>query len=186
MKKTKKLLITVLSLSLMIASFSIVFCHDLLGKKTDNSEQQHYTTPEDAIENELATTNYKMIESNGTYFAVCDTYVNDYACQYICNDGNGWQVVTDYMFRNAFFVAEDKNNLYGVYIREYMGKYMIYVSQSKDSIESNGRITVTDSVGSNFVEMDFNLLNQEHYWYWCLDELPMDYTISVNGKVIFG
>lgn len=146
----------------------------------------HYATPEEAIEKDLQVQDYILLESNETYLGLCDSKVNDYACQYILNDGEGWQVVTDYMFRNCLFDKRDKDFLYEIYIREYMGKYMVYVVQPYFSIDEYGLITIEDSLNSEFVDAEYESVYKQHYWYWCLDEIPDDYTISINGNIVYG
>ena len=173
----------------IILSFVIVFTFTVLMViKPDNKKTApdiEFPSPEEAIEQQLLSTNYELIESNGVYFAVCNTAVNNYACQYIVNNGKGWQVVTEYMFRNAYYDKQDENGLYEIYIREYMDKYFIYISQTKTSIDNNGKIEVKDSLGSSFSEMDFYSIQDEHYWFVCIDDIPDDYTVSINGVAAF-
>ena len=126
-----------------------------------------------------------MVESNGVFFAVCNTEVNDYACQYIMNSNEGWRVVTDDMFKKLLFDKRDKDGKYEIYIREYADKYMIYISQNVFSEKENGVVSVKDSLNSEFVEMDCNYLIDEHYWFLCLDSLPQQYSITINEEVVF-
>ncbi len=173
----------------VILSLTIVVAFVLLMVMIPNNEKTapdiEFPSPEEAIEQQLLSTNYELVESNGVYFAVCNTAVNNYACQYIVNNGKGWQVVTDYMFRNAYYDKQDKNGLYEIYIREYMDKYLIYIAQPKTSIDNDGIIEVEDSLNSSFAEMEFYLMREEHYWFLCLDDIPNDYTISINGVTVY-
>ena len=64
-----------------------------------------------------------------------------------------------------------------------IGSYMN--NDDLSHIEENGKINLTDSLNSSFEEFDHESLLAHHFWYWCLDELPDDYTISINGEVVF-
>lgn len=177
----KRKYITLSLVIVFIFTGLMVITHD--NKKT--APDVAFSSPKEAIEQQLLSREYELVENNGVYFAVCNTDVNDYACQYIVNNGKGWHVVTDYMFRNAYFDKQDKNGLYEIYIREYMGKYFIYVSQTKASIDDNGIISVKDSLNSSFVEMEFCLMQDSHYWFLCLDDISENYFISINDSAVF-
>lgn len=169
----------------VVIVFVYVFLMVMISDNKKTAPDIEFPSPEEAIEQQLLSTNYELVESNGVYFAVCNTAVNNYACQYIVNNGKGWQVVTEYMFRNARFDKQDENGLYEVYIREYNDKYLIYIAQSKTSIDNDGIIEVEDSLNSSFAEMEFYLMREEHYWFLCLDDIPEGYSIFINGVTVY-
>ena len=147
--------------------------------------EKYYSSPEEVIENSLQSTDYVVVTQNETAFASCVTDVNDKNCQYIIKEDNGWKLITLEVFGNSYFFEDFDIGGYTLCIREYKGKYMIYLTQQISHIEENGKINLTDSLNSSFEEFDHKLLFDYHFWYWCLDELPDDYTISINGEVVF-
>lgn len=203
----KKIYSVILVISIII-SFSAAV---LLTRNFNNEELEHetaisltcYSTPEEAIETELMVQDYKLLESNGTYIALCDSSVSDYGAQYIVNNGQGWQIVTDSVIRNLVFDAVENTGKYYIYIYQYTDKYMIYVEQQFLSFNKNGELDVKDSLDSaiaqeknvgwleeSFFDSEFaqgqDISSFEtYYWYWCIDEMPDDYTIRINGKVVF-
>lgn len=170
---------------IVVFSFVFLITGKFLPKEDVSVSLNHYDTPEEAVEETLQVREYKLLESNGTYLCLCNTDVNEYNCQYILNDGKGWQVATEYMFRNLVFDKVGKDYMYGIYIREYMGKYMIYISQPYYSIDDNGLLTVTDSLNTKFEETEYANIYKHHYWYWCFDEIPKGYKISIDGEVVY-
>lgn len=162
-----------------------------------------YRTPEEAVETELKVQDYKLLESNGTYIALCDSSVSDYGAQYIVNNGQGWQIVTDSVIRNLVFDEVENTGKYYVYIYQYLDKYMIYVEQQFLSFNKNGELDVKDSLGSAIAQeknvswIEESLLDSEfaqgqdissfetYYWCWCIDEMPDDYTIKINDEIVF-
>lgn len=174
MKKTKLIkFILVLIVFIFLSKVVCIFYNEPL------TEEAIYTTPDEAIINTLNTTEYKMVESNGTFFAVCNTKVNTYNCQYIFNDNGGWRVVTDKMFDNAYYQHEAKDNKYSIFVREYADKYMISVIQDEYSINKNKLLLVEDSIKSKFKELEYTIIIKEHFWYICLDDIPKDYSITL-------
>ena len=147
--------------------------------------EKYYSSPEEVIENSLQSTDYVVVTQNETAFASCDTDVNDTDCQYIIKDENGWRLITLEVFDNAYFFETYEEHGYVLCAREYNDKYMFYLKQKISHIEENGKINLTDSLNSSFEEFDHETLLAYHFWYWCLDELPDDYTISINGEVVF-
>lgn len=162
-----------------------------------------YRTPEEAVETELKVQDYKLLESNGTYIALCNSSVSDYGAQYIVNNGQGWQIVTDSVIRNLVFDAVENTGKYYIYIYQYSDKYMIYVEQQFLSFNKNGELDVKDSLDSaiakeknvgwieeSFLDSEFAQgqdisLFETYYWYWCIDEMPDDYTIKINDEIVF-
>ena len=147
--------------------------------------EKYYSSPEEVIENSLQSTDYVVVTQNETAFVSCVTDVNDKNCQYIIKDDNGWKLITLEVFDNAYFFETYEEHGYVLCAREYNDKYMFYLKQKISHIEENGKINLTDSLNSSFEEFDHKLLFDYHFWYWCLDELPDDYTISINGEVVF-
>ena len=139
-----------------------------------------YNSPEDAIETEYKSTNYVLVESNGVVFIVCTTD-NKYGRQYILKNNDGWYVATDSVIRNSILSKYDKSGLYGINAYKYMDKYFICIDQDELSINKYGLLNVTDSVGSQFEETEFDtqILNS-HYWFLCLETLPDDYFVKIN------
>ncbi len=178
---------TLIKISAYILYFSgILGVITFLGSLPDYiSNEKYYSSPEEVIENSLKSTDYVVVTKNGTAFASCDTDVNDMNCQYIIKDDNGWKLITSEVFGNSYFCERYDDHGYVLCIREYNGKYMIYLLQEISHIEENGKINLTDSLNSSFEEFDHKLIFDYHFWYWCLDELPDDYTISINGEVVF-
>ena len=162
-----------------------------------------YRTPEEAVETELKVQDYKLLERNGTYIALCDSSVSDYGAQYIVNNGQGWQIVTDSVIRNLVFDAVENTGKYYIYIYQYSDKYMIYVEQQFLSFNKNGELDVKDSLDSAIAQeknvgwIEESFLDSEfaqgqdissfetYYWYWCIDEMPDDYTIKINDEIVF-
>ena len=171
----------------IVLSFSALNIGFILFDRYDTTDinSQAYNTPEEAVELGLGTTAYKMAEYNDTYLVLCETNVNNYACQYLYKGTEGWYNITDYIHANPYFAKNGKDSEYTVIIREFDGKYMIYVSQPFYSFEENGLLTVSDSLNTSYVELEHTQPFEIHYWYWCLDEMPEDYTISVNGEVVY-
>ena len=148
-----------------------------------------YSTPEKAIEETLQTTDYVLTVQDDTAFAVCNTPVNNYACQYIMLEEDGWRVVTKRMFDNAYFSADGDKNEYFLYIRKYSDKYTFTVIQYESSIRGdNDILTITESSGTKIDELKYDVFltnKEDFYWYWYLDEIPKGYTVEINGETVY-
>lgn len=182
MKISKKVL-SIIS-SVIIISFIVISFYDF-GNSYNLKKLESFSSPQEAIEKILKTTDYVCVTQGKTAFVTCDSPVDNRGCQYLIKDGSGWKLVTDYMFDNAYFYKEYDEDGYTLCIREFNGKYMIYLSQKSIHKEDNGKINLTDSINSSFKEFDFFKIFDNHYWYWYLDELPDDYVIYVNGQSVF-
>lgn len=177
MKKTK--LIIAVGLLVVVCAFLSKGLFDFVV--ASRVDEDGYNTPEEAIINTLNTTEYKLVESNDTFLAVCNTDVNTYNCQYIFKNDEGWNVVTDKMFANAYCHYKAKDNKFNVFVREYTDKYTITVVQDEYSINNNGLFYVEDSINSDFQELEYSIVMKEHFWYICLDNIPNDYVITVSN-----
>ena len=178
MKNTKKVLVflfILVGLSILLINYNTT--------KFDQSE--YYSSPQDAIEKSLETKDYVVVTYNETAFASCNTTVNNMNCQYLIKDDLGWKIITTNIFDNPYFFEDYDNHGYTLCIREYNGMYMIYLMQMKSHIEKNGKINLCDSLNSSFEEFEHNQIYDYHFWYWCLDELPNDYTIYIDNQIVF-
>ncbi len=177
MKKAKFILLAVLliiAISAFLSKAPIIFLHMPLV------EAEKYNSPEEAIIKTLNTTEFKMVGSNNTFLAVCNTKVNTYNCQYIFKNNGGWSVVTEKMFANAYFHHKAKDNIYNIFVRKYSDKYAITVVQDEYSMNNNDLLYVEDSINSEFEEIEHTNVFNEHFWYICLDDIPDNYTITVS------
>ena len=97
----------------------------------------------------------------------------------------GWHLITKTVCENPVAKGNDEKVQFAVY--DYMDKYMVCISQSFFSKEAYGKITVTDSLNSDFISLNYKSgsLYDTDYWYICLDTLPEDYTIYINGEPTF-
>lgn len=180
MKKRKVIIIAVI-IVVVICSFlskgSLGFLSALL------TAVESYNTPEEAITDTLNTTEYELVESNDTFFVVCNTNVNTYNCQYVFKNNAGWSVVTEKMFNNAYYHHKAKDNKFNLFVRKYSGKYAISVVQDEYSINNNGLFYVQDSINSDFQELEYSIVIKEHFWYVCLDSIPANYTITISDNL---
>ncbi len=187
MKKIHSIIIIIL----IIISFfgAVLLTRDFNEKKEPETSVSLtcYSTPEEAVETELKVSDYKLLESNGTYIALCDISESDYDVEYVMNNGQGWQVVTEAVYENSLFYELEENGTYYIHIREYMGKNMIYVGQLNFMGNQSEKLDIKDSLNSVVVESQNTLVSgfDTYCWYWCIDEIPDDYTIRINGEVVF-
>lgn len=180
MKNTKKVLLFLILF--IFSGLIIIFIND----KNNNFEgSEYFSSPQVAIEKSLKTTDYVVVIDNETAFASCNTTVNNKNCQYLIKDNSGWKIITNDVFDNPLFFEDYDKHGYALCVREYNGKYMIYLMQMKNHIEKNGEIDVCDSLDSSFKEFEHKQIYDYHFWYCCLDELPSNYKISINDQIVF-
>lgn len=181
-KKLKKVIL--ISLSVLVALY-VLFDFSVNYQHNPFYVSESYPTPEQAIEETLLSKDYEFVYQNGTAFGCCRTEVNNYSFQYLLQTDDGWRVISDNVIANPYFSVDGREPHYTLIIREYKGKYMIMVSQPFYSEEDYGMITVSDSLNTKYEQFEYSLLFEHNYWYWCLDELPDDYKIMINGVVEF-
>ena len=179
-KQKYKILCIVIVVSFVIVNF--IFAKP---KEKEETTTVFYNSPEEAIEMQLKTTDYVMVESNGVVLSVCDTTVNNYTYQFAVKTDNGWGVVSDYVIKNSILSKYEKSGLYSINVYKYMDKYFICIRQDELSIDKHGLLNVTDSVGSQFEETEFETeILRYYYWFLCLDTLPDDYFVKINDETI--
>ncbi len=181
-KKLKKVIL--IGVSVVIALY-VLFDFFVNYQNNPFYVSESYPTPEEAVEETLLSEDYEFVYQNGTGFGCCRTEVNNYSFQYLLQTEEGWRVISENVIANPYFSVDGKEPNYTLIIREYKGKYMIMVSQPFYSEEDYGMITVSDSLNTTYEKFEYSLLFEHNYWYWCLDELPDDYKIMINGVVEF-
>lgn len=191
--KKKRSMITAVVIVVFIRLFSafsfVAYINSLPLHQPNNKDinAHAYPTVHEALENGLQTKAYKYVEVNGTAFAVCDTSLSKYACQYLYKAENGWQLITEYVCDNPLLNETESSYAYTTRIYDFKGKYMVCVSQNIYSYNKNGEIKVTDSLNSSFTPLAYKSGNgyDTKYWYVCLDELNEDYTLFINGEAVY-
>ena len=187
---TKKIYSVILVVSIIISFSAAVLLTRSFNEKSEPETAVSlncYRTPEEAIETELKIQDYKLLESNGTYIALCDINESDYDIEYVMNNGQGWQVVTEAVYENTVFYELEENGMYYIHIREYMGKNMIYIGQLNFMGNQSEKLDIKDNLDSLIVESQNTLVSgfDTYCWYWCIYEIPDDYTIKINDEIVF-
>lgn len=186
----KKIHSIILAFSIIVSFSCAVLLTGNFNEKSDSKTAMPlmcYATPEEAVETELKVQDYILLESNGTYIALCDISESDYDVEYIMNNGQGWQIVTEAVYENSVFYELEENGTYYIHIREYMGKNMIYIRQLNFMGNQSEKLHVKDNLNSVIVEAQNPLISgfNTYCWYWCIDEIPNDYTIKINDEIVF-
>lgn len=158
--------------------------------KTEMVYGRCFSTPEEAIESVLETDDYVYAIDNGTGLVLCRTRVNNFSYQLLYESDEGWQVITGYVLdKLPYYDKVIKKQQGYFFISEYKGKYYFGLSQYLFD-EDTKLFNVSDLLGQEYKELEYLMdenipMSNEHYWFWCLDEIPDDYRVTINGDVIF-
>lgn len=183
----KKKYIAIIISALLFSCFVLPGIIDSI--KTEMVYGRRFSTPEEAIETVLKTDDYVYVIDNETGLALCRTRVNNFSYQLLYESEEGWQVITGYLNNKSAYYDKSLNNDGYFFIREYKGKYYFGLSQYAYR-EDVVLLDVSDSSGKEHKELEYRTIKDspitnEHFWFWCLDEIPDDYQVVIDGEVVF-